>query len=110
MGTQTSASLIYGIALPDDIEDDQVDAAINANSYLSDLGHAWAGTWSGGTRYLTAYYRDADLGHPSAISADELHPVQTDHWDARLRVAWGGLGRRSEDMPAPGWILAANCA
>lgn len=106
MGTQTSARLIYGVALPNEIDDDQIDPVINANPYLASLGHAWAGTWSGGTRYLVAYYACADLGHPESIPADELHPVQTDHWDARLRVAWGALS--AEEMPKPGWILAAN--
>ncbi len=107
MGTQTSARLLYGITLPHDIDDDQIDPVINANPYLADLGHTWAGHRSGGARYLVAYYRSADLGEPEAIPADELHPVQTDHWDARLRVAWAGL-RGTEEMPKPGWFLAAN--
>jgi hypothetical protein len=106
MGIQTSARLIYGVPLPNEIDDDQIDPVINANPYLSDLGHAWVGHWSGGTRYLVAYYRSADLGEPEAIPADELHPIQTDYWDARLRVAWGAL--TGDEMPKPGWYLAAN--
>ncbi|MFG2913319.1 hypothetical protein ACGF0D_10570 [Kitasatospora sp. NPDC048298] len=109
MGMQTSARLMYGIALPEEIEDTEVDDVINANPGLAELSHAWAGTWSGGTRYLVAYYACADLGRPETIPADELHPVQIVHWDARLRVAWEALGFVAEDMRTPVWILAANC-
>ncbi len=108
MGIQTSARLIYGIALPDDIEDGQLDEVLASDPYFADLGHAWAGTWNGGTRYLTAYYQAANLGHPESIQPDALHPVQTDHWDARIRAAWGVLGRARADMPTPSWFLAAN--
>lgn len=108
VGIQTSARLIYGVPLPDHITDDELDPILNANPDLTDLGHAWAGTWSGGTRYLAAKYADADLGYPGAIATDELDPARTPGWNIQLRTAWAALGLPAEDMRAPGWILAAN--
>lgn len=108
MGVYTSARLMYGVPLPSHIDDEQVDPVINANPDLADLGHAWAGTWSGGTRYLVAKYIDADLGEPGAIATDELDPARTPGWNTQLRTAWAALGLPAEDMRTPGWVLAAN--
>ncbi|MER5356100.1 hypothetical protein ABT093_37990 [Kitasatospora sp. NPDC002551] len=109
MGMQTSARLLYGVALPAEIEDDQVDRIIASDPDLARLGHAWAGTRSGGTRYLTAYYVSADLGTPDTVRAGELHSGHAFHRNVQLRTAWEALGLPPEDMPAPGWVLAANC-
>lgn len=108
MGIQTSARLIYGIALPSHIEDDQLDEVLASDPQFTDLDHAWAGTWKGGTRYLAAYYRSADLGEPATIPTFDLNPATVSGCHTQLRAAWTALGLASIDMPVPAWTLTAN--
>lgn len=106
MGMFVSAHLMYGVVLPREVEEEQVDEVIGANPYLAGIGHSFSGSYDHSRFYLVAYFRSSDLCEPEAIPADELHPVQTDNWDARLRVAWGALS--GEPMPEPGWILISD--
>jgi hypothetical protein len=104
MGSVTIAELMYGVPLPGNVEEDSVDEVINDHLYLSGLGHSYVDMDDYGVRYLVTAHHKAYLGEPLVISADDLHPGQTDHWDAKLRVAWGHL--TADPMPKPVWILA----
>jgi hypothetical protein len=104
MSIDHTAALMYGVPLPAGIDDDPIDDAINANSFLAQLGHARIGE----TRYLTATYHDAELGIPVRILDADMHPRKASGRTVRLLELWEALGLDGDAMPNPAWILAVN--